>query len=163
MGLAPGDPFGEQNAPHLTALDLDPVLLGGLGQGIQRPMRRFLLLGFILGSQAAIGLQHEPPRREQGDQGHQRATFLFADAPFAPRPGPIAQPIESAGVEREQSFAHGLLVAEKLSGDGAGAEPLPTEDDHLGPADPIGGGMTAPSQLADLALFERILRWTRKE
>jgi hypothetical protein len=48
VGLAPGDALGQQNAPHLTAPNLDTMLLRGFCQRIQGPMRRLLLVGLVL-------------------------------------------------------------------------------------------------------------------
>jgi hypothetical protein len=160
VGLPPGDPFGEQNAPHLTALDLDALLMRCLGQGVQGPMGRFLLVGLVLRSQAAIRLQDEPTGWQEGHQGYNSAAFPFGDAPFAPGAGPIAQPIKPLCIKSRQSLTDGLLVAGKLCRNGAGAQALPTQHNHPGAANPIGGGMPTPSQLAHLAFLGSILRWT---
>jgi len=54
-------------------------------------------------------------------------------------------------------------MAGEFSGDSTGAQSLPTQPDHLGTADPVGGGMSAPSELADLAFLGGILRWASNE
>jgi hypothetical protein len=81
---------------------------------------------------------------------------LFGDAPLAPGSGSIAQPVEPAGVKGEQPLTDGVLMASEFCSDSTGAESLPTGGDHLGAADPVGGGMTAKSELADLAFFGSI-------
>src|SRR5262249_44973356 len=103
VGLPPGNPLGQQNAPYLAALDLDTMLLGCRGQRVQGPVSGVLLAGFVLWPQAPIRLEHELSGWEQGDQGDERAAFLFGDASLASSPGPIAQAIDPAGVEGEQS------------------------------------------------------------
>ena len=61
-GLAPRDTLRQQDAPHLAALDLNAVLLGGSGQGIQGLVSGFLLVDCVLRSRATIGLQNQSPR-----------------------------------------------------------------------------------------------------
>jgi hypothetical protein len=122
-----------------------------------------LLVGFVLWPQAPIRLQHEPSGGEQGYQGDERAAFLFSDAPLAARAGPIAQAVDPLGIKGEQPFADGLLVAGKFSRDGPGAQALPAQDNHLGSSNPVGRGMTAASQLTDLALLDGILGWASYE
>jgi hypothetical protein len=124
---------------------------------------RPLLVGLVPGSQAAIRLQDEPTGRQQGHEGHERAAFACADAPLAPGTGPIAQPVDPMDMEGLQSLTHRLLMARKFSGDGSGAQPLPAEQDHLRPADPISGGVPTGGELAYLAFLGRILGWASHE
>lgn len=126
-------------------------------------MRRFLLAGLVLRSQAAIGLQDEPTGWEQGHQGDECAAFLFGDAPFAPGPRSVTEPVKSPRIESGQPLAHGLLMAGELSRNGAGPQTLPTEGNHLRSTSPIGRGMTAASELAHLAFLSGMLRRASKQ
>jgi hypothetical protein len=120
-------------------------------------------MGLVLRAQAAIWLQDAPTGWEERHQGYERAAVSFGDASFAPGTRSVAESVDPTRIEGAPSFADGLLVAGEFSGDGPGALAGPTEHDPLGPADPIGGGMAAPSALAHLAFLHGILRWASHE
>lgn len=72
---------------------------------------------------------------------------------LASRAGLAAETVEPALIEGMQPVAHGLRVATQFAGDLARAQAVPTARDHLGVDDPVGRGMVALRQLANLALF----------
>src|SRR6478752_6019853 len=87
----------------------------------------------------------------------------LGDAWLASRSGPVAEPGQALGVEPVDPLAHGLHVTAQLGRDGAGAQALPAERDHLRPHDPVGRGVTGPGRPADLSLLAGVHRWTRMQ
>jgi len=81
MGVTPAHSFPQGDAPDLAAFDLDPSFFGCLGQRIERPLGRALL---VSGHHGPIGLRLQVPRRRLFDQDENAAALLLRQPRLAP-------------------------------------------------------------------------------
>src|SRR5436305_614854 len=138
MHVTPPHPFGLQYAPHLAAPDDDPVLSGGGGESIQRPVG-FLLL--IPGFQLAASGTDQPPGRIGSYQGDDPGAFGFCEPGLAPGTRAITEPVYPLGVEAVDAFAYRLRMTSQMGSDLRGAQSAPAEHDHPGAQYPISGSV----------------------
>jgi hypothetical protein len=151
--MPPADSFPEQNAPDLTPLHLDALLVCRTNQGIQTP------LGFLLGFGGAELVAHllGPARWRRAGKRNDPSSLLLGESRFPSRTRTISQAIDALGIEAGDALPHGLWMAPQFPGDDRGALPLPAADNHPCAGNPIPWGMATAGQLADLLLFFFVL------
>jgi hypothetical protein len=142
-----------QDPPDLTAVHLDPFSLGGLGQGVQGPLRGCLL---VVGGQVSARRALRPARRNRAGQRDDATPLVLAQPARPSRYRPVTQPVQTLAVEPVQPFPHGLRVTAQLRRDRRGVQPGPTQRNDLRPLDPVRRRMPGPGQLTDLPLLNRI-------
>jgi hypothetical protein len=102
------DPFLAEDAPDLAARDLDAVLAGYSGQGIQGPFHLTLGIGYgHLAGQFVGGLAG----RRKLDQIENLAALLVGQPRLAASARFHPQALETVVIERLQAFAHRLRMA----------------------------------------------------
>jgi hypothetical protein len=109
---APAHLLGPQDPPDLAASHLDAGLPGHPSEGIQRPLRRALLLP---SGQLPGPIAHQPPRRHRAGQRDDRRPLRLGDPPLASRTGPVTEPVDAVGVEPVQPAARRVLMAANLA------------------------------------------------
>jgi hypothetical protein len=157
--MPPPDSFLQQDAPDLAPLHLDALVVCRSRQGIQTP------LGVLLGLAGTEFVAHPlgPPRRRRARQSDDRPALVLGEPRLPSCSRAITQAIDAFRIEPNEPFSHGLRMAVELLGKRSGALALPAADNHPSAQNPIGWGMTTPCQLADLALFLLIARWSSEQ
>jgi len=134
----PPHPFAPENASDLTPFDLDPSFVCGLGQGIQAPLRRGLLVSRFQGS---IPLSLQRPWSRFFCQGNDPAAFCFGETSMASRTRAVSQTIESLLIKTLEMDPYRFGTTLYFCCDGVDAHPIPTVHHHARSHDPIGGAM----------------------
>jgi hypothetical protein len=96
-GPPPARPFGKQDAADLAAAHFDALGLGGLGEGVQGPVRRRLGLG---GGQQPLTALVQPAGRRRAGQGDDPATLGLAEPPRSAGPGRSPSPSTPSALNR---------------------------------------------------------------
>jgi len=131
-------------------LQFDGDELPGLGEGIQRTVD---CLGLVLGAEHTIGLGEELARWILGDQRDDLRALRLCKAWPAPGTEAVSETVYALSIEAVDALPNGLgVTAQFLSYLGCAKSPPATGDD-AGAEDPVAGGVTAASKLADLPLF----------
>jgi hypothetical protein len=156
----PAHSLGLQDPADLAAAHGDALGLGGLGQRVQGPLRRLLLVG---GDQGAVGLAHQPPGRVAANQGDDPSALQLGKPPGAARAGQVAQAVQAVGVEAVQPAVDRAGMAVQRLGDLANLGAVPAQGDDTGALQPARRGVAGVSEPTDAAFFGGVGGWPGKQ
>ena len=154
MRLSPAHPFAQEDTTDLAAFDRDAHLFGGLGQRIEAPLRRALL---IAGHHRPIPLCHQPPWGRLTHQRDDLAVIGGCQSTATSRFRSISQPLNAFRIEAMQPTPHRLRTAMQFLRNRFDPLAIPATRYHACVHNPIGWPVPTHCQFAHPPLFFFIL------
>lgn len=107
--------------------------------------------------QCSIGPTEDGTWRTAFRESDDLAPLVFGQAWFASGSWTITQPVDSFGIEANDSFADRLGMAAQFLRNRAGPQPVPTPDNHLGAENPVTGRVSTLGKPTDPAFFSVVV------